>query len=288
MPELPEVETVVRQLRREIVGRTFAGLRVFWPRTVEGRPHEFRRLIRGQAVRCVTRRGKYIGVECDGGAFFTVHLRMTGKLLRRLGAGDRPHLRAEFSFADGSRLYFVDARKFGRMRLWPCRGESCPGLGPEPLRPAAVRAALGGRRTKRPIKSVLLDQAVLAGIGNIYADEALFAAGIHPLRPLASLSAEEILRLGRCVPRILRAAIRRSGTTLRNYRTVAGESGGNQEHLFVYGRSGEPCFVCGAAIARIRINGRSSHFCPSCQCHGVEENATNSACSRKNARKGKN
>ncbi len=265
MPELPEVETVVRQLRREIVGRTFAGLRVFWPRTVEGCPRELRRLIRGQAVRRVTRRGKYIGVECAGGAFLTIHLRMTGKLLRRLDAGDRPHLRTEFSFADGSRLYFVDARKFGRICLWPCRGESCPGLGPEPLRPATVRAALRRLRTRRPVKSVLLDQAVLAGIGNIYADEALFAAGIHPLRPASGLSGEEVLRLSRSVPRVLRAAIGRKGTTLRNYRTVAGESGENQGHLFVYGRAGEPCLRCGAVIARIRINGRSSHYCPCCQ-----------------------
>jgi formamidopyrimidine-DNA glycosylase len=268
MPELPEVETVVRQLRREIVGRTFAGLRVFWPRTIEGRPPDFRRLLRGRAVCRVTRRGKYIGIECAGGAFFTVHLRMTGKLLRRLDAGDRPHLRAEFSFADGSRLYFVDARKFGRVRLWPCREDSCPALGPEPLRPQAVAAALRRLKTKRPVKSVLLDQAVLAGIGNIYADEALFAAGIHPLRPASGLRVEEIDDLGRCVPRILRAAIRRNGTTLRNYRTVAGEKGRNQEELFVYGRKGEPCFRCGTAIERIRINGRSSHYCPCCQEHG--------------------
>lgn len=267
MPELPEVETVVRQLRRRIAGRTFAGVRVLWPRTVEGSGGEFRRRLRGLAVARVVRRGKYIGVECAGGAFLTIHLRMTGKLVERLEAGDRRHLRASFAFADGGALHFVDARKFGRMRLWPCRGDSCPGLGPEPLRPQAVRAALGGRRTKRPVKSVLLDQAVLAGIGNIYADEALFAAGIHPRRPLSSLRDEEIENLSRSVPRILRAAIRRNGTTLRNYRTVAGESGENQGHLSVYGRTGEPCSRCGAMIERIRINGRSSHYCPRCQKH---------------------
>ncbi len=265
MPELPEVETVVRQLRRRIAGRTFAGVRVLWPRTVAGSGSEFRRRLRGLKVARVVRRGKYIGIECAGGAFLTIHLRMTGKLLRRLDAGDRPHLRTEFSFADGSRLYFVDARKFGRICLWPCRGDSCPGLGPEPLRPQAVAAVLRRLKTKRPIKSVLLDQSVLAGIGNIYADEALFAAGIHPRRPVSGLSGDEILRLSRSVPRILCAAIRRQGTTLRNYRTVAGESGGNQGHLFVYGRTGEPCLRCGAVIVRIRINGRSSHYCPCCQ-----------------------
>lgn len=265
MPELPEVETVVRQLRREIVGRTIAGFRLLWPRTVAGCPREFRRLIRGQAVTGVSRRGKYIGVECGSGAFFTVHLRMTGRLLRRLAAGDRRHLRAEFSFADGSRLYFVDARKFGRLRLWPCRAAACPGLGPEPLHAATVRRVLCGLKTRRPVKSVLLDQSLLAGIGNIYADESLFLAAIHPRRPLSSLSAEEILRLSWSTPRVLHAAIGRRGTTLRNYRTVAGESGENQGHLSVYGRTGEPCSRCGTAIERIRISGRSSHFCPQCQ-----------------------
>ncbi len=265
MPELPEVETVVRQLRRLIAGRTFAGVRLLWPRTVEGAPREFRRRLRGLTVARVVRRGKYIGIECAGGAFLTVHLRMTGKLVERLDASDRRHLRVSFAFADGGALHFVDARKFGRLRLWPCRGDACPGLGPEPLRPQAVRAALRGLRTRRPVKSVLLDQAVLAGIGNIYADEALFLSGIHPLRPASGLSGEEVQRLSRSVPRVLRAAIGRRGTTLRNYRTVAGESGGNQGHLFVYGRRGEPCLHCGTAIARIRIHGRSSHFCPSCQ-----------------------
>lgn len=265
MPELPEVETVVRQLRRLIAGRTFAGVRVLWPRTVEGAPREFRRRLRGLTVARVVRRGKYIGIECAGGAFLTIHLRMTGKLVERLDAGDRRHLRASFVFADGGALHFVDARKFGRMRLWPCRGDSCPGLGPEPLRPQAVRAALRSLRTRRPVKSVLLDQAVLAGIGNIYADEALFMARIHPLRPTSGLHDEEIERLSRSVPRVLRAAIGRRGTTLRNYRTVAGESGENQEHLFTYGRAGLPCFVCGTPIEKIRINGRSSHYCPQCQ-----------------------
>ncbi len=290
MPELPEVETVVRQLRREIVGRAFAGLRVLWPRTVEGGAPELRRLIRGQAVRRVSRRGKYIGVECGSGAFFTIHLRMTGKLLRRLGADDRRHLRAAFSFADGSRLYFVDARKFGRIRLWPCRAAACPGLGPEPLRPQAVAAVLRRLKTKRPLKGVLLDQAVLAGIGNIYADEALFAARLHPLRPASGLSGKEILRLSRCLPRILCAAIRRNGTTLRNYRTLADEEGRNQAKLFVYGRANEPCLVCGAAIEKMRIGGRSTHFCPHCQksCSVTRDKRRGKGKGKRNKARGKN
>ena len=126
-------------------------------------------------------------------------------------------------------------------------------------------AALKGLRTRRPIKAVLLDQAVLAGIGNIYADEALFAAGIHPLRPAAALDPEQQKRLAGAVPRILKLAIGRRGTTLRNYRTVDDRSGENQEHLNVYGRAGEPCLACGTPIEKIRISGRSAHFCPRCQ-----------------------
>jgi formamidopyrimidine-DNA glycosylase len=120
-------------------------------------------------------------------------------------------------------------------------------------------------KTRRPIKSVLLDQSVLAGIGNIYADEALFAAGIHPLRPASGLSDIQILRLSQSVPRVLRGAISRRGTTLRNYRSVDDRTGENQEHLSVYGRYKLPCLVCGTPIERIRISGRSSHYCPRCQ-----------------------
>ncbi|MBN2346648.1 MAG: bifunctional DNA-formamidopyrimidine glycosylase/DNA-(apurinic or apyrimidinic site) lyase [Candidatus Aminicenantes bacterium] len=265
MPELPEVETIVRQLRRSIKGGIIAGVRLYWRRSIEGCPREFCRSLRGMTVARISRRGKYIGVECSGGAFFTIHLRMTGKLLRELPVAERKHLRAVFSFGDGTKLHFVDPRKFGRLRLWPCRRRACPGLGPEPLREATVAAALRKLKTRRPIKGVLLDQAVLAGIGNIYADEALFAAGISPRTPAAALSDGQVLRLSRSVPRILHAAIGRRGTTLRNYRTLAAERGENQEHLYVYGRAGQPCFACGATVEKARIAGRSSHFCPRCQ-----------------------
>ena len=265
MPELPEVETIVRELRRHVVGKTITAVRLYWPRSVDGSKNEFRRRLLGMTVAAVSRRGKYIGLEGGDGTFFTIHLRMTGKLVRELASADRKHLRVRIGFADGSALYFVDARKFGRLRLWPCYGESCPGLGPEPLREAPVLAALRRLKTKRPIKAVLLDQTVLAGIGNIYADEALFAAGIHPLTAAASLNEEERMRLARSVPRILKQAIGRRGTTLRDYRSVDDRSGENQEHLNVYGRAGSPCVACGTPIEKIRISGRSSHFCPGCQ-----------------------
>ncbi len=265
MPELPEVETIVRQLRRQVMGKSIAAVRILWPRTLAGSKREFRRRLLGMTVAGVWRRGKYIGIEGADGTYFTIHLRMTGKLVTDLSVPDRRHERARFTFADGSLLHFVDARKFGRLRLWPCRGESCPGLGPEPLREPVVLSALRGLRTRRPIKSVLLDQTILAGIGNIYADEALFASGIHPLTPASALSAEQQKLLAGFVPRILKQAIGRRGTTLRNYRSVDDRSGENQEHLFVYGRFGKPCLVCGTAIDRVRIAGRSSHFCPRCQ-----------------------
>lgn len=265
MPELPEVETIVRQLRKQIVGKTIVAVRLHWPRSIENSKNNFFHRVKGMTIARITRRGKYIGVEGEDGTFFTIHLRMTGKLVLEPAAADRKHLRVQFAFTDGTKLHFVDARKFGRLRLWPCRGDSCPGLGPEPLREAAVLSALRGLRTRRPIKGVLLDQAILAGIGNIYADEALFAAGIHPLTPAASLSAEQQKRLAWAVPRILKQAIGRRGTTLRNYRSVDDRTGDNQEHLAVYGRKGEACFACGAPIKRVRIAGRSSHFCPCCQ-----------------------
>jgi len=265
MPELPEVETIVRQLRRLIVGKTIARVRVLWQSSVQGHAGEFKRRLAGMTIHAVSRRGKYIGIEGEDGSFFTIHLRMTGKLVRELDLAGRRHARIEFRFLDGSVLYFVDARKFGRLRLWPCKSQSCPGLGPEPLKPASVLSVLSGLSTRRPVKTVLLDQTILAGVGNIYADEALHAAGIHPLAPVGRLSSGQRLKLSRAVPKVLGDAIRRNGTTLRDYRTVAGRGGENREHLRVYGRAGQPCLACGVPIEKIRVSGRSAHFCPRCQ-----------------------
>jgi len=265
MPELPEVETIVRELRQEITGKTIAAVRVLWERSIQGQAKEFKRRLAGRTISAISRRGKFIGFELHDDTFFTIHLRMTGKLVQKRDAAGETHLRVEFQFQDGSALYFVDSRKFGRLRLWPCQGQSCPGLGPEPLHAAAVLKALQQLKTTRPIKTVLLDQTILAGIGNIYADESLFRASIHPLTPAARFTAEQRRKLGRAVPLVLKSAIRRCGTTLRDYRTVAGRSGDNQEYLQVYGRAGQPCFACAAPIEKIRISGRSAHFCPSCQ-----------------------
>jgi formamidopyrimidine-DNA glycosylase len=265
MPELPEVETIVRELRRQVTGKTIARVRLHWERSVQGQAGEFKRRLAGMTITAISRRGKFIGFELHDNTFFTIHLRMTGKLVQELDAAGKKHVRVEFRFQDGSALYFVDSRKFGRLRLWPCQSQSCPGLGPEPLKPAAVLSVLSGLSTRRPVKTVLLDQTILAGVGNIYADEALYAAGIHPLTPACRLDSGQQRKLSRTVPQVLKSAIRRRGTTLRDYRTVAGKSGENQEHLQVYGRTGQPCFICGAPIEKIRVSGRSAHFCPRCQ-----------------------
>jgi formamidopyrimidine-DNA glycosylase len=265
MPELPEVETIVRELRQKITGKTFSRVCLHWERSVQGQAKEFTQRLAGMAISAISRRGKFIGFELQDGTFFTIHLRMTGKLVQKLDIAGKKHVRVEFRFRDGSALYFVDVRKFGRLRLWPCKSQSCPDLGPEPLQPAAVLAVLSGLSTRRPIKTVLLDQTILAGIGNIYADESLFAAGIHPLTPVCRLRSGQRQKLSQAVPRVLKNAIRRCGTTLRDYRTVTGRSGENQDYLKVYGRNNQPCFTCGTPIEKIRISGRSAHFCPCCQ-----------------------
>ena len=265
MPELPEVETIVRELRQQVMGKTIARVRLHWERSVQGQVVEFKRRLARKTISAISRRGKFIGFELQDDTFFTIHLRMTGKLVQKIDAAGKKYVRVEFQFQDGSALYFVDARKFGRLRLWPCQSQSCPGLGPEPLHTATVLKALQQLKTTRPIKTVLLDQTILAGIGNIYADEALAMAGIHPLTPAVRLTAEQRLKLSRDIPLVLKNAIGRRGTTLRDYRTVADRSGENQEYLQVYGRTHQPCFSCGAPIEKIRIAGRSSHFCPCCQ-----------------------
>lgn len=265
MPELPEVETVVRELNDRVRNRIIKAIHVFWNRSLQNPADEFVRLLPGKKIIRVSRRGKYIFVHCSGSIQFSIHLRMTGKLIFELPEQERKHLRVEIDFADGSSLYFVDSRKFGKMKLWPSTKPILAELGPEPLEASTILRVLRGLKTARPIKAVLLDQKILAGLGNIYADEALFHSGIHPLTPAASLKKIEQKKLGLVIPEILKNAIARNGTTLRDYRTTRNSSGGNQDHLSVYGQPEHPCPKCRNLIRRIRIGGRSSHFCPACQ-----------------------
>ncbi|MFO7265540.1 MAG: DNA-formamidopyrimidine glycosylase [Limnochordales bacterium] len=281
MPELPEVETVRRQLAAALPGRTVVDVDVRLARTVQNAtPEELAAFVRGRAFAGVGRRGKYLLLPLqprrEGGAGdepeqLVVHLRMTGRLTV---AGAReaadPYTRVVFVLDDGRELRFADVRTFGTIHL--CGpGRPAPRglqeLGPEPLddafTPDVLAAALRGRRA--PVKAVLLDQRCVAGVGNIYADEALFAAGIHPGRAAASLTAEETALLHAALREVLEKAIAFGGTTIRDYVNGNGAPGGFQRCLQVYGRAGEPCPHCGEPIARLRLAGRGTHFCPRCQ-----------------------
>lgn len=271
MPELPEVETIVRSLRPELAGRTILAAAVDWPRTVAASTVEaFQQRVAGQRVEAVGRRGKYIVLQLSGSDRLLIHLKMTGHL--QVMPADAPpgkHVRAVFYLDDGRQLWFHDPRKFGRLHLTDAPDAVVGDLGPEPLADDFTLAAFTERLRRRHgrLKPLLLNQQFLAGLGNIYADEALFAARLHPERRADALSDDEIAALYHAVRRVLRQGIENQGTTLDDggYRDARGEAGRNQEHLYVYGRTGQPCDECGAAIQRVVLNSRSAHFCPHCQ-----------------------
>jgi formamidopyrimidine-DNA glycosylase len=276
MPELPEVETTVNDLRPQLLGRQIVAAHVLWPRTVaEPDAGSLAALLPGQHILSLSRRGKYLLFALESGMTLICHLRMTGRLRVEPDGGELPrdpHTRAWFDLAgvEGQgpqRLVFSDARKFGRFWLVSDVQGVLGALGPEPLAPdftpAVLRERLQGRHVA--IKALLLDQHVVAGLGNIYADEALFSAGIHPLRSATALENGEIDRLHAAIIRVLRAAVGGRGTTLRDYRPPYGDRGSFQEKLRVYQRTGQPCVCCGEPICRIRVTQRSTHFCPHCQ-----------------------
>jgi formamidopyrimidine-DNA glycosylase len=270
VPELPEVEYVSRQLRLELLGRRIVSVAVEWPRTLGGmEPAEFVARITGQTVREIGRRGKHLIVELDGGDTLVIHRRMSGNLIFLSPDERDPWARVVFGLDDGRTLVFSDPRKFGRVLLVSEGelGDIFAGLGPEPLEdgftPAELEARLHGSR--RAIKVALLDQSVVVGLGNIYADEALFRAGINPLRPAASLSSDEIARLRDAIRETLLLGIENGGTTFGRHRDVYDEAGTNLEYLNVYRRTGEPCHICGQPVERVVIAQRSAHYCPHCQ-----------------------
>lgn len=270
MPELPEVEYVARQLRAALVGARIMRAEVFWPRAVsQMTPEEFGARLAGRRVLAVGRRAKYLVLTLDSGESLVIHRRMSGNL--RLARADEaaPYTRVAFALGNGRRLLFTDPRKFGRITI--VTPEELPALfrrlGPEPLdsdfTPDALAERLAGHR--RAIKATLLDQSVVAGLGNIYADEALFRAGIHPLRSAASLTPDEIAALHAGIQGALQTGIEHGGTTFGRHRGLYDEAGANLEHVEVYRRTGQPCLRCGTPIVRIRIGQRSAHFCPHCQ-----------------------
>ena len=278
MPELPEVETVRRQLEPVLVGRRFERVEINDPRLV--RPFEpvaVAAELEGERVAEVDRRGKYLIFRFESGRVLLVHLRMTGSFRhRRNGVGeDDPHRRAVVRLDDGSDVAYRDVRRFGTWllvepeELEPYLADR---LGEEPLvagfTPARLARRLAGRRT--PIKAALLDQRTLAGLGNIYVDEALWGARLHPKRPAGELDANDVRRLHGAIRRVLETAIERRGSTLRDYSTPRGRRGSMQRAFKVYGRTNEPCDRCGTPIEKTRTVGRGTWYCPHCQPRGPE------------------
>ncbi len=303
MPELPEVEYTARQLRVEIVGATISKAHVFWERTI-GHPAlaDFLLEISERRIEGVRRRGKFLLLDLSGNLFLAIHRRMTGNFLllppgwrvdtslqttdpsawstrgptflleapvENSYSHELHYCRACFDFTDGRRLLFTDPRKFGRIELWS-RGQEAQALkdlGPEPLSPEFTVTYLSEALAKRKtgIKQTLLDQKVVAGVGTIYADEALFYAHVHPLRRSASLAPDEVRLLHDGIVAVLRLGIEYGGTSFNDYRDLWGEAGNNYNHVHVYRQEGKPCQRCGAQIERLVIAQRSAHFCPACQ-----------------------
>ena len=272
MPELPEVETIVNDLRPRVEGRRFSGVWLNWPRMVlEPSAGEFCERLPGQTIRAIERRGKYLVFRLASGESLVLHLRMTGSLLlgdaNYVAAASVLYVTAVFSLDDGTRLVFCDRRKLGTAALIADERRLESKLGPEPLEPGFTARALGERVRKRkaPVKAVLCDQKFVAGIGNMYADEALFLAGIHPTRAANSLTEGETRRLHRAIRRVLRKAIANAGATVSDYRRPGGEKGNQQYEFYVAHRGGQTCKVCATPIERIPIRNRGTYFCPECQ-----------------------
>ncbi len=271
MPELPEVETIRRDLLPIVVSRTIteAWVSPNAPRLIQLLPpDEFCLRIAGRRIEDVERRGKYLLFRLDNGLSWGIHLRMTGRLLHDAnGCPESPYLRATFHLDNGAWLCFVDLRKFGTMWLVGDEALMWSKLGPEPLSeeftPAYLYALL--KRRSGPVKGALLDQKAIAGIGNIYADEALFIAGISPKRPANTISRRRAERLHAAIREALEVALGDRGSSFRDYLDPSGREGGHQLKVKVFRRTGQPCYVCGTEIRREKVAGRSTHFCPKCQ-----------------------
>ena len=272
MPELPEVETVRRAIAPILEGACLEDVEIRDARLVRPfDPGVVAAALVGERVADVGRRGKYLIVGFDSGRSLLVHLRMTGSLryARRGALADDPHTRAVLRLDNGSDVAYRDVRRFGTWELFE-QGDLHPyleaRLGPEPLGPvsaAQLGTRLEGRRA--PLKAALLDQRTIAGLGNIYVDEALWISCLHPLRVAGSLDATELGRLHRAIRSVLRKGIERQGSTLRDYAQPDGSYGSMQDEFRAYGRGGEPCDRCGAPLLRIVVGGRTTTFCSACQ-----------------------
>jgi formamidopyrimidine-DNA glycosylase len=271
MPELPEVETIARTLGPAVKGRVIAGIELLYKPLLRKGGRKGLDAMRGRRILGVRRRGKMLLIECTGNRTLVFHLKMTGQFLFAEGGVVRDkHTRLVVRFEDGrNELRFRDVRKFGFLLCLEGEPESACGelasLGPEPLEVGLLEFLTIFKARKGRIKSLLLDQTRIAGVGNIYADEMLFEARIHPETPSCRISRPGVQRLFEAMKMILAQAIEANGSTLQDYRDADGNEGSYQESHKVYGRTGEPCAVCGTLIKTKRIGGRSSHFCPMCQ-----------------------
>ena len=273
MPELPEVETIRLALEPHVVGRTFERVEINDPRLV--RPFEPLAVaaeLEGERVAALERRGKYLIVRFESGRVLLIHLRMTGSLRHaaREELGEDPHRRAVVKLDDGSEVAYRDVRRFGTWHLLePLEVDDylARRIGGEPLEPGFTAKRLGERLANRraPLKAALLDQRTVAGLGNIYVDEALWLAQLHPLREAGTLDADELAGLTKAIRAALRAGIARQGASIRDYSQPDGRRGRAQERFRVYGRAGEPCPRCGTPIDKIRVGGRGTWYCPNCQ-----------------------
>ena len=269
MPELPEVETVKNELAPHLLGRTFTGITLLWDGIVKTpSAEEFRSRLTGQKVTGLSRHGKYLVLALNSDDRLVIHMKMSGSLLLSHDSKDPPkYTRAIFHFKGGTRIFFRDPRKFGRVWLVRDWRTAAPRLGPEPLEPEFTPQVLARRlqNRKAPVKALLCDQSVIAGIGNMYADEALFAAGIHPLRSGDSLTTAEIERLYHAIQQTLRAAIDNKGASIVNYYRPGGETGTAHFDFKVAHGRGKNCPNCGGPIQRITVRNRGTYFCPRCQ-----------------------
>ena len=270
MPELPEVETVVRSIRPLIVGKTIKMVEtaVDYPKVLATHaPAEFNRLIRGQSIVAARRRGKYIVLELNSG-YLLIHLRMTGRLLARLGPEDKSrHITATIVFSDRSKLYFKDYRKFGRFYYSDSLDFLEDKLGIEPLGGSFTAAWLINqlKESKRKVKPLLLDQSFIAGLGNIYVDEALWAANIHPEISSNRISVAKIRKLHSAIREILRVSIEHNGTTIINFAFGDNSTGEFVNQLQVFDRKDHPCPRCQTPITKTRVAQRGTYLCPKCQ-----------------------
>ncbi|MCR5177238.1 MAG: bifunctional DNA-formamidopyrimidine glycosylase/DNA-(apurinic or apyrimidinic site) lyase [Anaerovibrio sp.] len=273
MPEMPELEIIRRSLEPNIKGKRIMNVQLLLKRQIKWpSPEDFIARLAGHVITGLDRRGKYLLLQMDNNVSLVFHLRMTGQACY-FPPGVEPvgHVRILFPLDDGGIFAYADTRTLGTIyamhndELWRIKGLA--ELGPEPLSDdftvAYLRSILAGKKTR--IKSFLLNQAYIAGLGNIYVDEALFLSGIHPMRTAGSVTPEEAEKLYININKVISDGINDGGTTFRDYRDGNGEKGSHQQNLFAYGRDGKPCRKCGTIMEKIRVGGRGTHFCPSCQ-----------------------